>query len=214
MLYSSMASISDEFNPGLDITGLADFCIYLHLDRTIFPKERNEIDRLYESPASTKINHTNFEPLTYFPIALSINTRGSMLDLGRWESARWACLQNLMKECTVDALKGQPKPTLPEFLPAILVQDEEWNLVVTTYERKNTTIWHQIKMGSTSSMQGVYQIIACLHALREWMEGVFWPWLRALLLRSRPSYRRGRNMRSRAASIESYHGRSNGEEYP
>ncbi|EEU37318.1 uncharacterized protein NECHADRAFT_99841 [Fusarium vanettenii 77-13-4] len=165
-LQISMASISDKFNKGFGDEGMVDFCIYLYLDSERYAKERNEIDRLYESPAGTRINHTNFEPLTHFPLALSINTRGDVLDLGAWEAARWACLRSLMKDCTVDAWEGDPKPSLPEFLPAILVEDNDWDFVVTTHEGGNTTIWHQIKMGSTSSMQGVYQIIACLHLLR------------------------------------------------
>ncbi|KAI8722803.1 hypothetical protein NCS52_00425200 [Fusarium sp. LHS14.1] len=72
----SAASISDKFNKGFGDKGMADFCIYLHLDSKRYPKVRNDIDRLYESPEGTRINHTNFEPLTYFPIALSINTGG------------------------------------------------------------------------------------------------------------------------------------------
>jgi hypothetical protein len=202
-----MASISDKFNAGFGDKGMADFCIYLHLDSKLYAKERNEIDRLYESPAGTKINHTNFEPLTHFPLALSINTGGDILDLGAWESARWACLQNLMKVCTVGAWEEDPKPSLPEFLPAILVEDDEWNLVVTTHESQNTTIWHQIKIGSTSGMQEVYQIIACLHLLREWAEDVLWPWLSDLLHHSRPSYRAHRFRRSRPMSVEQYYGR-------
>lgn len=206
-LQISMASISDKFNAGFGDKGMADFCIYLHLDSKLYAKERNEIDRLYESPAGTKINHTNFEPLTHFPLALSINTGGDILDLRAWESARWACLQNLMKVCTVGAWEGDPKPSLPEFLLAILVEDDEWNLVVTTHESQNTTIWHQIKIGSTSGMQEVYQIIACLHLLREWAEDVFWPWLSDLLHHSRPSYRAQRFRRSRPMSVEQYYGR-------
>lgn len=169
---------------------MADFCIYLELCYTEDKTTKEDIDRLYERPDRTEINHTDFGPLTDFPLALSINTRGSRLDLVRWESARWACLQNLLTVCTARKSESRDKPNLPEFLPAIVVHEGKWNLVVTTYKDKKTTLWHQIEMGSTVSVQGIYQIIACLHLLRQWAEGVFWPWFSDLVSSSRPYRKR------------------------
>ncbi|UPK91328.1 hypothetical protein LCI18_002263 [Fusarium solani-melongenae] len=201
-LWIAKASIDSDYSASCYLDEQVDFCIYLELESELYAKERNEIDRLYNN--RTVINHTTFGPLGDFPLALSINTEGDYCRLWRWESALWACLKDLVKVCTADVWETDPKPSLPEFLPAIFVKDDDWNLVVTTHKGKGTTIWHRLKMGSTSSVQGIYQIIACLHTLRQWGEGDFWPWFRELLLQSRRSHRAKRLGRSRSTSVERY----------
>lgn len=132
----------------------------------------SDIDHLRGNPSMTNINHTSFHPLFDRPIVLSVNTKGKVLELGMWEAARWASLRDLLKTYTADTQVTehgpnlQPQvPSMPEFLPAIFVDRYEWNLVVTTHERKKTTIWKKVLLGSTLSIQGSYQIIACLQFL-------------------------------------------------
>lgn len=44
---------------------------------------------------------------------------------------------------------------LPEFIPGIVVRDNEWHLVITTPKGEKTVFW-QKNLGDTLSLKGVY----------------------------------------------------------
>jgi hypothetical protein len=73
---------------------------------------------------------------------------------------------------------------LPEFLPGIIIQGHDWNLVITTQEKEKTILWQKIPMGSTSNTKGVYQITCCLQLLRQWAQDTVWPWLKEIIRQS------------------------------
>ncbi|KAF4985766.1 hypothetical protein FDECE_16325 [Fusarium decemcellulare] len=189
-LWISEVPIAFKYNPiSAWSERKSDFCFYVDLCLDTYEEIRREIYRLRRSPMDTTFNHTDLWYLGHNPLALSINTSGERLDLGMWEAARWKCLKGFLKG--VKAHRPQElELSLPGFLPALFVNEEDWYVVITTHERKKTTVWHQIKIGSTSSVQGIYQIIAVLQVLRQWVEDIFWPWLKDVLEQSRPTPKR------------------------
>ncbi|EXK76784.1 hypothetical protein FOQG_18478 [Fusarium oxysporum f. sp. raphani 54005] len=186
--------------PGLiGSMGRVDFCIYIDPKKDpSYGEAESDLDVLSKILLCGVINHTDFFPLRNRPIALSIETKKpgdawdkAKLQLGTWDAARWAFLRHLVE--TYKAQKARirdqnpcPMPMditkLPDFLPGIIIQGHDWNLVITTQQAGRTMLWQRVLMGSTQSTKGVYQIICCLQLLRQWAEDSFWPWLRNLLV--------------------------------
>jgi hypothetical protein len=79
-------------------------------------------------------------------------------------------------------LQKQPTTTLPDFLPAVIVQGHDWYLVITTQEEKRTVLWTKLFMGTTSSVLGIYQVAYALQLLRNWASRTYWPFLRQVVL--------------------------------
>ncbi|KAI3571101.1 hypothetical protein IWW34DRAFT_639902 [Fusarium oxysporum f. sp. albedinis] len=195
---SSTASIISEYHRSISRTKRVDFCIYIDPKKDpSYGEAESDLDVLSKILLCGVINHTDFFPLRNRPIALSIETKKpgdawdkAKLQLGTWDAARWAFLRHLVE--TYKAQKARirdqnpcPMPMditkLPDFLPGIIIQGHDWNLVITTQQAGRTMLWQRVLMGSTQSTKGVYQIICCLQLLRQWAEDSFWPWLRNLL---------------------------------
>ncbi|KAF4461297.1 hypothetical protein FALBO_11912 [Fusarium albosuccineum] len=188
-LWISDVRMAFEYNKCNGYDKKVDFCFYVDLSPDTYEEIGHDINRLRRSPVDTTFNHTDSWYFSDNPLALSINTDGKRLDLGISEATRWKCLKDFLKGVKAHGAE-ELELSLPEFLPAILVDGEDWYVVITTHERKKTTVWHQIKIGSTSSVQGIYQIIAVLQLLRQWVEDIFWPWLKDVLEQSRPTPKR------------------------
>ncbi|KAH6973872.1 hypothetical protein BKA56DRAFT_108283 [Ilyonectria sp. MPI-CAGE-AT-0026] len=206
---SPTASIIQEYHRSVSRTKKVDFCIYLEpsVDNS-YPEAEDDIDRLSMTLRGEVINHTDFYPLRNRPIAMSIETTNpdeswekAMLQFGVWESARWAFLRYLFDKyedqvAQDEAAQGHqgytpaPPPSLsrlPEFLPGIIVQGHDWNLVITTQQGERTILWQRILMGTTMNPKGVYQIVCCLQLLRQWTQDTFWPWLKEVIRQSSKS---------------------------
>ncbi|KAK7407895.1 hypothetical protein QQX98_009954 [Neonectria punicea] len=124
-----------------------DFCIYFEPSKDAsYPEVESDLDRLSKTLRCGAINQTDFYPLRNRPIALSIETKKpgeswekAKLQLGVWESARWAFLRHLFSKyqdqvAQAEAATGHqgnaPAPSsslsgLPEFLPGIIVQGHD-----------------------------------------------------------------------------------------
>ncbi|KAH7019758.1 hypothetical protein EDB80DRAFT_870376 [Ilyonectria destructans] len=75
----------------------------------------------------------------------------------------------------------RPYP-LPDFIPGIIVQGHDWDLVITTTDGQQTQLWQKVTIGTTNTSKGIYQIVYALQILRQWAQDVYWPWLRALII--------------------------------
>lgn len=71
---------------------------------------------------------------------------------------------------------------LPEFLPGIIIQGHQWDLVITTLDGTKTKFWHKLPMGNTLDTKGIYKLVYSLQILRSWVEKSYWPWLKELIL--------------------------------
>lgn len=144
------------------------------------------------------INHTNYFPLRERPIALSIETKttgegwdDAALQIGIWQAAHWNLLDNFRydevyeepsEEPSEEESQGPSPPNFPTFLPGIIIQGHDWNLVLATREDRKTKIWTKICIGSTNHVTGIYQIICAIQVLRQWAIETYWPALKHSLL--------------------------------
>lgn len=71
---------------------------------------------------------------------------------------------------------------LPEFLPGIIIQGHQWDLVITTLDGAKTKFWHKLPMGNTLDTKGIYKLVCSLQILRTWAEESYWPWLKELVM--------------------------------
>ncbi|KAM4065626.1 hypothetical protein HRG_012895 [Hirsutella rhossiliensis] len=181
------ASIIHRYLPPLSPSKKVEFCIYFNLSHDACSDIRPAVEFARGSLQEDSINHTGYYPLRERPIALSIETKmtgqgwdSAALQLGVWQAAHWNFLDELSG--LAPARLEQPEKTTPEFLPCILVQGHSWELVITTRENSQTVIWTELNLGSTGSVQGIYQLIHALQRLRKWALEDYWPVLRGLLV--------------------------------
>ncbi|SCO88953.1 uncharacterized protein FRV6_13081 [Fusarium oxysporum] len=103
-------------------------------------------------------------PLCDKPIAISIETKKTgedwekaKLQMEVWMAAHWQFLRNLIKLRQRAAkelssirqaegdLTSNPEKTwqLPDFMPGIIVQGDDWHLIITTPEGEKTIFWQK-----------------------------------------------------------------------
>ncbi|KAH7141667.1 hypothetical protein EDB81DRAFT_628491, partial [Dactylonectria macrodidyma] len=126
--------------------------------------------------AAPCFNWTTDRLLQQYPLAISIETKrygGNMAKgeqhLGIWHAAQWEFLASRAGAEPVDQLG---------FQPGIVVQGHIWSLVITTRHQATTTVLSSVEFGNTSSVVGVFEVIAGLRRLRCWSLDVLWPWYR------------------------------------
>jgi hypothetical protein len=171
------AKIIQEYLPTGFMPKMVDFCMYVDLgtDKTT----RDVSKRLRQELPCGVINHTEFHALRQRPITVSIETktpRGAQpaaaeLQISTWHAAQWRLLEDLV------ARTGGSFDDLT-FLPAVIVNGDEWSFAATTREEQNTVLWLEKKFGSTTSHHGVYKTVWGLQRLAKWSSEVYWPWYR------------------------------------
>jgi hypothetical protein len=140
-------------------------------------------------------NWTSDRLLQQYPLAFSIETKrygGNAAkgeqQMGIWHAAQW---EFLISQAGSDAVNKL------DFLPGIVVQGHIWSLVITTRNQATTvcgtlfvemrsltcgkTVLCSVEFGNTSSVVGVFQVIAGLRRLRKWSLEVLWPWYKTHL---------------------------------
>ncbi|KAM3516877.1 hypothetical protein NHJ13051_009502 [Beauveria bassiana] len=172
-----------------------DFCIYVEPenDATLSSEYRAAAERMRNALPQAVLNFTDFAPLDDRFIALSIETKKpsenvetGQLQLGVWEMARWKFLRRLAAGHADDdqgtfAAAATRSAWLPAFLPGIVIQGQEWYMVVTTAEGDRTVLWRKKFIGSTAGTRGIYQIVRTLQYLIRWVRDVYWPCVRSML---------------------------------
>lgn len=121
-------------------------------------------------------------------VEMTDKTRQEASSINMQESAESLSLDEENRESstakTPHGTENNESPTpLPEFLPGIIIQGHQWDLIITTFEGRRTTFWHKLPMGNTLDTKGIYKLVHSLQILRGWVENVYWPWLRELVLR-------------------------------
>jgi hypothetical protein len=160
------------------------------------------IDDVRNILPEASFNHTNMSSLCDKPIAISIETKKTgedwekaKLQMEVWMAAHWQFLRNLIKLRQRAAkelssirqaegdLTSNPEKTwqLPDFMPGIIVQGDDWHLIITTPEGEKTIFWQKKSLGNTSGSKEIYQLICNLQLLRQWALDRYWAWLRELL---------------------------------
>jgi len=125
------------------------------------------------------MNQTDARYMRFRPIGLSIETKRSGIEedksntqLGTWVSAQFAKLSQLV--CgDVD---------LP-ILPLIMIQGNRWEFMIAhKVNARKIEIYRDQSLGGTDSILGVYQLLAALRRLAQWMDEVLRPWFETHVL--------------------------------
>lgn len=156
--------------------GAVDYCFFIDPSKD----DAQQINKIRE--AREYINHTDYHPLRQRPIVLSaksIEPSGSYKDaqrqLGVWQAAQWALLEDLLQSSATQS-------ALIPFLPALIIQGHEWSFASTTKSGRHTILWVGQTIGRTNSVLGIFQIIHALRHIAAWIRDTYWPWYRRAIL--------------------------------
>lgn len=156
------------------------------------------------------INHTDFVPIQYDPLLLSIETKKpaaelekAKLQIGMWHAAQWKFLdwavgekldqqriaQGLYEPATAqdqEELKKEKLAALSAlgFIPGIIVSGYRWLPVLSTYDndKKTTLLWTDTAFGTTRTIKGAYAAVAGVRELTAWGRDVYLPWFKEHVL--------------------------------
>lgn len=154
---------------------MVDFCLIVRPDA----HEQAVIDSRCKTRPSLTINHTDWGNLSKHPIALSIETKSqegslneALVQIGTWHSSQWRSI----------IYGGRARGAI-EFLPAIIILGHDWLFVATTLDEDlQATTYSSLRLGDTSSVFGIYKLLAALQRLTAWCEAEYWPAFRADML--------------------------------
>ncbi|KAI1044199.1 hypothetical protein LB505_008627 [Fusarium chuoi] len=191
----SSASIIPDYRIRFAPDKKIDFCVYLdpHHD----PNEKNissTVDTVRARLPALSINPTDDLSLLSKPIAIPIETKrpGEGLDTANLQVATFLTAHLTLLQRLVDAgasvpvQDGQKAPSVDDlgFLPGLIVQGNTWNFIAASRQDSRTVIWSETSLGSTGDIFGIYQIVASLQLLRQWINTTYWPWLRRVTQRA------------------------------
>lgn len=165
---------------GLVLEGkMVDFCICLGGRETTRAVQK----RLKLAPETPFINHTNYQPLLYRPIAVSIETKtpnGSddevaKTQLSVWVTGHFARLRSLSSTSNDTIAVGMT-------LPLLTVRGGEWSLWFARDTGDGIDLIETISVGNTNSILGCYKVLSMLRHLAEWAKSRLYPWMEKHIL--------------------------------
>ncbi|ENH62848.1 hypothetical protein FOC1_g10006314 [Fusarium oxysporum f. sp. cubense race 1] len=190
----SSASIIPDYRIRFAPDKKIDFCVYLdpHHD----PNDTNiasTVDAVRAHLPGLSINPTDDLSLLNNPIAIPIETKrpGEGLDTANLQvatflTAHLTLLQRLDAGASVPVQDGEKAPSVDDLglLPGLIVQGNTWNFIAASRQDSRIVIWSETSLGSTGDIFGIYQIVASLQLLRQWIGTTYWPWLRRVTQRA------------------------------
>ncbi|RMJ04980.1 hypothetical protein CDV36_014357 [Fusarium kuroshium] len=130
------------------------------------------------------INHTEYMPLRWRPIAVNIETKtpdGSsqegMAQLSVWAATHFERLRALKRSKGALLREMQTDEALSTALPLLLIQGSTWSLFFAVDGTDRIDIFNGIVIGDTTTMIGCYKVVAALRELATWSETTFRTWL-------------------------------------
>jgi len=126
----------------------------------------------------SSINHTGAEYLSLSPIAVSMETKRGAIDednmrvqISLWVSAHFARLRQLNSQVELPSL------------PILVMQGYRWKLMIAQVKNNSeiVIIGDRI-LGDTCSVKGVFQIIAAVRRLADWVHDDYRPWFESSIL--------------------------------
>ena len=152
---------------------------------TEYSNLQTSILRLYRERQLESVNQTDPNHVRFTPIAISIETKRAaieedqaILQLNIWVSAHFAKLDALVGSYALNKkakAEVKAKATMP-FLPLVKVQGHDWKLLIAEKKTGSISIYGELAMGSTQSHLGVYQLLAALRRLAQWVNEEYRPW--------------------------------------
>uniref|UniRef100_A0A0B7KKZ3 PD-(D/E)XK nuclease-like domain-containing protein n=1 Tax=Bionectria ochroleuca TaxID=29856 RepID=A0A0B7KKZ3_BIOOC len=184
--YCTTANVLHQYRPRDAPSKMVDFCLALEMkeaDEEVVNRLCKQTDR-----PGYSINHTDWGDLCKHPIAISIETKcpGDSYDEALLQVATWHAAQ--LRSLAWAAGERRPRNTLSpsahgiDYLPALIVTGNEWSFVATVPGNETDsrpTVFQSQIIGSTSSILGIYTLLAALQRLRSWAEEEYWPVFKA-----------------------------------
>ncbi|KAL7919192.1 hypothetical protein ACQKWADRAFT_301975 [Trichoderma austrokoningii] len=194
-----------RFLPMASTAKMIDICVYASLDQN--QEFKAAVTEFSKITPTLSINHTDFYPLQFRPLLLSIETNKpgvewekARLQIGVWHASQWAFLrwtvgQNLIRQRLTQSadppttdeggeFKAEKLAALSKlaFIPGIIVQGNDWYFVFSTYDNGKTHVYASCFFGSTKNLKQIYSIIAGVRELTAWARDVYLPWFKENIL--------------------------------
>jgi hypothetical protein len=143
------------------------------------------IERLCRERQLDSVNQTDPNHVRFMPIAISIETKRAaieedqaLLQLNTWVSAHFAMLARLVGSHAPNEkarAEAKAKATMPA-LPLVIIQGHDWKFMIAEKDGNQITIYGEETIGSTKKILGIYQILANLRRLAQWVNNDYRPW--------------------------------------
>ena len=168
-MQSKMVDYAIMINPSREFTDPSSGNLHNHV------VEKLKVEK------AVSINQTAAEYVRYKPIAVNIETkRGAVgedeahIQLSTWLTAQYTRLRQLMPP--------NAKTELPSF-PVLSVQGQRWLLMIAwIHDNGRIDLIKELHLGLTGSAIGVYQVIAAIQRIAQWVKDVYRPWFEREIL--------------------------------
>ena len=161
-MQSKMVDYAIVIKPNRDFSSDTSQCLHSRI-----------IEKLRPEKGVASINQTASEWVRFKLIAVNIETKRGAVDedkahvqLGTWITAQFARLRQLTSSDT-------------EFpsLPVLSVQGKRWLLMIASMKANGRIdLIDDLMLGETDSVAGVYQVMAALRRLAQWVNDMYRPW--------------------------------------
>ena len=163
-MQSKMVDYAILINPSQKFTGNSSKLLHNHI-----------IEKLRTQKGSASINQTESEWVRFKPIAVNIETKrdavgedDAHVQLATWLTAQYIRLRQL--------IPNKVKTKLPSF-PVLSVQGPRWLLMIASLEENNRiNLIKELDLGRTDSVAGVYQVVAAIRRVAQWVNDEYRPW--------------------------------------
>lgn len=169
-MQSKMVDYAIVINPSQKFTGDPSKSLHNHV-----------IEKLRDKKAGASINQTSAEWVRFKPIAVNVETKNGAvgedeahMQLGTWLTAQYSRLRQLMP--------GKAKTKLPS-VPVLSVQGQRWLLMIASpQDNERIDLIKELHLGDTGSVAGVYQVIAAIRRIAQWVNDEYRPWFEREIL--------------------------------
>ncbi|KAI1108186.1 hypothetical protein F5Y14DRAFT_437151 [Nemania sp. NC0429] len=153
-------------------SNIVDYVLVIKpLDNTLFSNTIEAIikEESHSAGTPTAINHTNYQPIRFSPIACSIETK-------KPNQAKDPRLQLFTWGAAWHKRIGQVRPTSSTLIPsALLIQVEGhfWSIHYLCDQGEEMCAYGPQNIGSTENLEQLYALYASLQGIKKWMKNTF-----------------------------------------
>ncbi|KAF4974392.1 hypothetical protein FZEAL_8699 [Fusarium zealandicum] len=122
------------------------------------------------------VNHSTYSPLQFAPIACNIETKTptsvnlGKLQLSVWTAAWFQRIAEMFPDTTILTV------------PLIHIVGHSWHISFTSFHRDRIEIAKELPIGDSRTLLGLYQLVACLRRLGDWIETDYGKWAEQMFL--------------------------------
>jgi hypothetical protein len=168
---------------------MVDYALIIEPDDVLGGKIRDTLRR----EGNGSMNSTGAEHVRFAPIVVSFETKRAVVDedegcvqLGVWIVAHFARLRQLVRNRNVGDAGREGQVRLPA-LPLVMCQGHDWKMMVaeavvdpnagTGADDFRVVILRDLRLGSTDTVLGIYQLVEAVRRLARWVDEEYRPWL-------------------------------------